>query len=71
MIALITIAYIAFTLNFALQYTTQKNAVVEVSVSRALLFGACAQTATYKEGRFSSFQVCFGPVVATLTYEVK
>ena len=26
---------------------------------------------TYKEGRFSSFQVCFGPVVATLTYEVK
>ena len=71
MISLITIAYIAFILNFVLQYMAQKDAMLEISISKALLFGACAQTTTYEEGKFNSFQVCFGPIVATLTYEAK
>ena len=71
MITLITIAYIAFILNFALQFAAQKDAVMEISISKALLFGACVQATTYEEGKFNSFQVCLGPVVATLTYEVK
>ncbi len=66
----ILLFYVAVGLNLLLRIKFEEKYWFEVSFSKSLLFGACVNREEYEDGAFNHFQVCFGPLVTTLTYPV-
>lgn len=67
--------YVAVLANILLRLKTETDAVLDITITKAIVFGAAANTATAvdDEGNdtdkfICSLQLCFGPLVITLTY---
>lgn len=72
---LIVALYVAVLANILLRLKTESDAVLDITITKAFLFGAAANTAIAvdEEGNdtdkfICSLQLCFGPLVVTLTY---
>ncbi len=72
---LIVALYVAVFANILLRLKTEEDAMLDITLSKAFLFGAAANTAVAvdDEGNdtdkfICSLQLCLGPVVFTLTY---
>ena len=72
---LIVALYVAVFANILLRLKTETEAILDITLSKAFLLGAAASTAVAvdEEGNDTdkfiySLQLCFGPVVFTLTY---
>ncbi len=72
---LVVVIYIAVFANILMRLKTETDAVLDITISKAFLFGAASNEAIAvdDEGNDTdkyiySIQICLGPLVITLTY---